>query len=120
MSLKHSAEDFGLVQLLSLVLSILILVGLAVEALVPLSASATHLLDQLDFVVCLFFLADFFHRLFLAPSKLAFLKWGWIDFVSSLPVVGVLQLGRIARILRILRVLRLFRSSGTIWNYVAQ
>ena len=116
---KAPHEEFNIVQLLSLMLSIFILAGLAVEALVPLSPPATSLLDRIDFAICLFFLGEFIYRFSKAKSKLEFMKWGWIDLLSSIPAVGVWQLGRVARIFRILRVLRLFRSSADLWNRVS-
>jgi voltage-gated potassium channel len=102
---------------MSLFLSVLVLIGLGVETLVRLPPSSIALLDRLDFFICLFFLYDFFHRLYRAPSKLQYLKWGWIDLVSSIPVSGFWQWGRIARIVRLLRVLRAFRSMRVIWSY---
>jgi hypothetical protein len=74
-----------LLQLVSLVLSIYVLVALAVETVVKLTPEMSQLLDQIDFAICLFFLFDFFLRLYKAKSKLQFLKWGWIDFISSIP-----------------------------------
>lgn len=37
--------------------------------------------------------------------------WGWIDLVSSIPMVGVLRVGRIFRLIRLLRIIRAFRST---------
>ena len=116
---KHSdKEKIDLVQIISLVLSVYILGALIVQTLFSLSFQTTELLDQIDFLICLFFLWDFFARLYKAKSKLQFLKWGWIDFISSIPVLGVFQLARIARVVRIIRILRAFRSTKILLQYL--
>jgi len=76
------------------------------------------LLDKIDFLICLFFLYDFFARFYKAKSKLQFLKWGWIDFISSIPVLGVFQWARISRVIRIIRILRAFRSTKVLLQYL--
>ena len=47
----------------------------------------------------------------LAERKLAYLKWGWIDLISSIPMLDFVRWGRIARVVRIIRVLRSVRST---------
>ncbi len=42
-------------------------------------------LNALDNFICVFFLADWFNKLFKSESKKQFLKWGWIDFLLSIP-----------------------------------
>ena len=86
---KH--DEVNLFQLLLLVLSVYVLIVFAVETLAPLSEATVAILDRADFAICMVFLADFFIRLWKAPSKLEFLRWGWIDFLSSIPVLPVFQ-----------------------------
>ena len=69
------------------------------------------LLDRIDTFVCVIFLADFALRFRRAPSKLAFMKWGWIDLISSIPAYDFLRWGRMVRVIRIIRILRAFRSA---------
>jgi voltage-gated potassium channel len=115
----HSDHDkIDLVQIISLVLSIYILGALVVQTLFQQSRETSELLDEIDFLICLFFLYDFFARFYKAKSKLQFLKWGWIDFISSIPVVGVFQWARIARVARIIRILRAFRSTKILLQYL--
>lgn len=63
------------------------------------------------------FLADFLGNVILRKDRLAYLKWGWIDLISSIPAVNVLRWGRIARIVRIVRVLRAVRSTRMLVSY---
>ena len=101
-------------QLLMLVLSIYVLGALFLQATLKLSAEVTSLLQTLDTVICFIFLADFFYRLFHAKDRLAFMKWGWIDLISSIPMLDIFRWGRLVRIVRILRILRGVRSTKLI------
>ena len=106
-----AAEHLGLLQVLALILSVYVLVALFIRATVNLSPDAVEILDWLDLFVCGVFLADFFVRFHRAPSKAKFLKWGWIDFVSSIPMLNIFRVGRVVRIVRVFRILRAFRST---------
>lgn len=64
------------------------------------------------------FLGDFVYRLYKAPSKMQFMKWGWIDLVSSIPTFDYFRAGRALRLIRLLRVLRAFRSTKVLLNHV--
>jgi voltage-gated potassium channel len=105
-------------QIITLILSVYVLIIMVVEVLVPLTSQVRTLLDSIDFLVCTVFMTEFFVNLHRAPSKAAFLRWGWIDFVSSIPFISSLRIGRLARIARILRVLRAFRSATVLMRYV--
>jgi voltage-gated potassium channel len=106
MSQNPNHEKLDAQQTISLILSVYVLGALTVEAVFRLSPQTTAALDKIDFIICFFFLYDFFSRYYQAESKLKFLKWGWIDFISSIPFWGVFQWARVARIIRILRALR--------------
>jgi voltage-gated potassium channel len=43
---------------------------------------------------------------FFAPDKLAYLKWGWLDFLGSLPALPAFRLFRLWRLVRLVRILR--------------
>lgn len=70
--------------------------------------SPSHeILIQADHALCLLFFVDFIVKLFTAENKLQYLKWGWIDLLSSIPSVGFF---RFARLFRIVRLARAFTS----------
>lgn len=96
--------------LLILILSIYVLLALLIDSFFKLSSELSRLLNYIDNLICIVFLYDFIIRLIKAPSKKAFLKWGWIDLVSSIPAFEFLRYGRLIRLFRLLRVLRAFRS----------
>jgi voltage-gated potassium channel len=105
---RASGQQFGAWQLVMLVLSVYVLI--AIEAIVDLPASTKTILNAVDAAICVVFLTDFVVSFIRAPRKLDFLRWGWIDLLSSIPTLDSLRWGRLAKILRILRVLRAVRS----------
>ncbi|MFN4261187.1 MAG: ion transporter [Gemmataceae bacterium] len=105
-------------QIIILFLSLYVLIGLAVTTFFPVSEDMARLLYLIDDVVCLVFLSDFGFRLYKADNKLHFLKWSWIDLVSSIPTLDYLRWGRIVRVFRIFRLLRGFRSLKTLLAFL--
>jgi voltage-gated potassium channel len=101
-----SVENLSILDVVTLILSIYALLALLVQSVVPLTPEAITLIERVDLYVCVVFLADFFVNLHRAPSKRAFLEWGWIDLVSSVPMLDVFRAGRAIRVIRIFRILR--------------
>lgn len=95
--------------ILIIFLSIYTLGALFALTVFPISPDVREILWKSDFFICFFFLADFFKRLAAAPSKLAFMKWGWVDLISSIPAVDALRWGRLLRLVRLLRAVRSLR-----------
>jgi voltage-gated potassium channel len=114
-SRESSVNKIDRLQIISLVLSIYVLAALIFETLFKVSHDTLELLNKVDFTICFFFLYDFFFRFYKAESKLKFLKWGWIDFISSIPVWNSFQWARLVRVIRILRALR---STKVLINYL--
>lgn len=104
------AQPTGLYQLAILVLTVLVLFGIVADTLLLVPPEAARLLQIIDTLVCLVFLTDFGLGFYRAKSKVAFLKWGWIDLLASIPNVDILRWGRLARVLRIIRLFRGVRS----------
>ena len=99
-------KKLTLIEKLILVLSIYVIGELYISTIYQFSSSTRILLDRIDFVICLIFLTDFFYFLYKSENKSKFLKVHWIDFVASIPYVGVLRIGRFVRIIRIFRLIR--------------
>ncbi len=104
------SEQVGPFQFSILVLSALTLGAIAVESFLTLPLEISRLLQWFDLVACGAFLVDFSIRFRAAGSKLAFMKWGWIDLLASIPNIQALRLGRFVRVFRVLRLLRGVRS----------
>lgn len=105
-------------QIFMIILSVYVLSVLFVDGMYDLSPEMEGLINQLDFIVCIIFMGDFFYRFHRAPSKLKFLRWGWIDFISSIPMLSVFRGGNVIRIVRIFRTLRAFRSVKILLKYL--
>lgn len=113
LSLKEAARLNGRIiylELLVLFLSLYSLVALIVDLLVTLDPETRLMLRQIDDAVCVIFLLDFAVHFWIAPSKTAFMRMGWIDLLSSIPEISWLRWGRVFRVFRILRALRSFTA----------
>lgn len=115
---KNSENTFGGLSLIILILSLYVLISLVSTTFFNISPEVQKILMQIDNFICIIFLIDFFYRFYKAPNKLKFLKWGWIDFISSIPFVDFLRVGRLLRLLRLLRILRAFKSVKHIAEHV--
>lgn len=111
-------ENVTIFQIFLIVLSVYVLVALFVQSMFTLTPEMDGMVDRLDSIICMIFLGDFFYRFYRAPSKLRFMRWGWIDLVSSIPMVDIFRSGRVIRIIRVLRVLRAFRSVKILSQYL--
>ena len=111
-------DEFRPQQLLMFLLCVYSLASLAAETFLRLPAEQVAILDVIDNLICGIFLIDFVVGLVLAKNKLRFLSWGWIDLISSIPVIDVFRVGRIVRVIRILRVLRGIRLARILARYL--
>lgn len=100
------SEQVGPFQFAVLAVSVLALGAIALDSLVTLPREISRLLLWVDHVACAAFFADFVIRFRAAESKLAYLKWGWIDLLASVPNIPALRFGRLVWVFRILRLLR--------------
>jgi voltage-gated potassium channel len=108
-------------QLFMLVLCLYALGSLAAERAIRMQPAARDILDYADYVVCGFFLLDFFHSLHGAENRWRyFITWGWLDLLSSIPMLDVTRWGRIGRIIRVFRVIRGLRLSKLIASAMVQ
>lgn len=87
-------------------LSAYVVIELYLSTVIDYTEEIRTITEYVDFVICLVFLYDFFRGLAQAENKWKFIANNWIDFVSSIPTVGVLRAARIVKIIRLLRVLR--------------
>ena len=106
------------INVIAIILSIYVLAIFIIETLFTLPTEVIKVLDFIDNIICVFFLIDFFFRFYQAESKLQFLKWGWIDLISSIPTFDALRFGRLLRLIRLIRILRAFRSTKHIIDHI--
>ena len=91
-------------------LSVYVLIALFIELAYDLPEDIKETLKFFDTVICGFFLVDFLKQLRNAKKKWQYMKWGWIDLLSSIPMLDMFRYGRALRLIKILRLLRAARS----------
>ncbi|MBI9018710.1 MAG: ion transporter [Phycisphaerae bacterium] len=95
--------------MLLLLLSVYVIIEMIVELFTKFSPDTLILLEYIDNIACGIFLVDFIYNAIRYKRK--YLKWGWIDFISSIPMIDGLRIGRVARVIRIVRLFRAFKST---------
>ncbi len=112
MSESHftKGNNIGPFQLALLVFTVLLLCTLVADTAFVLPREVSNLIHMVDTFGCAVFFLDFCYRFKQAKSKLAFMKWGWIDLIACIPNLEVLRVGRLVRVLRVIRLLRGIRS----------
>jgi voltage-gated potassium channel len=68
----------------------------------PPKSEYRQILVGVDTIFCVIFAVDSFRSLITAPDKPVYLKWGWLDFLGSVPSFFILRFARLARLARIL------------------
>ena len=92
-----------------LMLSVVVLASLALEMLLKLDDETHRLLSTIDSWFCVFFLADFVWRLATAKNRMRYMRWGWLDLLSSIPWQDLFAWGRVYRVVRVARAIRSVR-----------
>jgi voltage-gated potassium channel len=108
-------------QVFILVLSIWAIAALAASAFVSEGTTGHTFLEYADLLVCVLFFIDFVVTLACAENRLQYLAtWGWLDLLSSIPMLPAARLGRLARIFRVVRVIRGIRATRLVASLVLQ
>lgn len=115
---NKSSDRFGFLNLAVLVLSVYVLGALIIDITFKLSEETTTLLNYIDIGICIFFFVEFCIRFYQAENKWQFMRWGWIDLISSIPMVNFLRAGRLFRLIRIIRVFKAFRTTKSFVSHV--
>lgn len=111
----------GPYQLFMLVLCCLVLVQLMVEAFVDMPPEVHDILLRVDVFICTIFFFDFCLQFRMAKSKWRYMvTWGWIDLLSSIPLISGALWGRAARAIRLFKLLRGVRSARDLIRFLAK
>ena len=102
--LDQKNEDLNILNLIVIFLSIYVLGALTIDSLFILPSQTSVLLNYIDNTICLFFFFEFCYRFKKAKNKFIFMRWGWIDLISCIPIVDFLRAGRILRLIRLFRI----------------
>jgi voltage-gated potassium channel len=111
-------DKLSLLNLIVLILSIYVLGALIVDSVYVLLKETSILLNYIDNGICAFFFIEFCVRLKQAENKAKFMRWGWIDLISCIPMIEYLRAGRILRLIRLLRIVRAFRTTKNVVDHI--
>lgn len=101
----------GLYRVAMLFVSIYAILAIAFIVFFNPPDEVSKIIHYSDWIVCAFFFFDFLRSLHHAPNKARyFFTWGWLDLISSIPVIEPLRAARLVRIIQILHVLRGVRA----------
>lgn len=103
-------------KLIIALLSILSIVLLSISFFLDIDSEPYKLLNYYDYALCAFFLYDFLVEFIKSKNRIKyFFTYGWIDLLSSIPVIHEL---RFARAFRVFRIFRIFRSLKFLIQYL--
>jgi len=117
---NQSQSQLGLLDLVITVLSIYVLGALALDTFTTLDEELSRLINYFDYLICAVFFFEFWYRLFTAENKWQYFKWGWIDLLSSIPMVDAFRTARLMRIVRVIRIIKAYRSVQQLLAYLFQ
>ncbi len=116
--LNPSQSKFGLLDFVITILSIYVLGALALDTFTVLDEEVSKLINYFDYLICAIFFFEFWYRLFTAENKWQYLKWGWIDLISAIPMVDAFRTARLVRIVRVVRIIKAYRSVQQLLTYL--
>lgn len=114
----NTDNKLNFLNLIVILLTLYVLGALVIDTFWQLPPETSKLLNYFDYFICAFFFLEFTYRFIKADNKLAFMKWGWVDLLSSIPMIDYLRAGRLLRLIRLLRVVRAFRSTRQLLNHI--
>lgn len=118
MKVRNLRDQMGLLNLLVLILSVYVLFSLFIDTAFQLPLEMKRLLRMIDNIICVVYFLDFIVQFKRAPNKLKFLRWGWIDLLSAIPVFYSSFVFRMLRLVRLLRVVRAFVSLQDVFDHL--
>ncbi|WP_426091731.1 potassium channel family protein [Flavobacterium sp. DSR3-2] len=113
-----SLEKLSFLNLIVLILSIYVLGALIVDSLCILPTETSLLLNYIDYSICIFFFVEFCIRFRKAENKIKFMRWGWIDLISCIPMIEAVRPGRLLRLIRLLRIVRAFKTTKNVVDHI--
>lgn len=116
--LNQSQSRFGLLDFVITILSIYVLGALALDTFTVLDEEVSKLIGYFDYLICAVFFFEFWYRLFTAENKWQYLKWGWVDLISAIPMIDAFRTARLVKLVRIIRIIKAYRSVQQLLTYL--
>lgn len=103
-------------KLIVALLSLFSIALLSLTFFIESDSELNRLIHYYDFGLCLVFLYDFFVQLYKRKKRWKyFFTYGWLDLLSSIPVIYEF---RYIRIFRVFRVLRIVKSLNILYKFI--
>lgn len=103
-------------KLIIALLSLFSIALLSLSFFIESDSELNRLIHYYDFCLCLVFLYDFFVQLYKRKKRWNyFFTYGWLDLLSSIPVIYEF---RYIRIFRVFRVLRIIKSLNILYKFI--
>ena len=112
-----NSDEIGPWQFFTFALSLIAILILAIQTIYTASSRISNAFQYIDNVICLVFFTDFIWNLFRTRPFWKYLRWGWLDLLSSIPMFPILRLTRFIRIARIIKVFRVARASKHVLKF---
>ena len=117
-TIAERSEKISNLNIVVIILSFYVLGALLIDTVFDLPKEVSILLNYFDTTICAFFFVEFSIRFYQADNKLKFMHWGWIDLLSSIPMIGIFRVGRVFRLIRLVRVARAFHSTKKLITHI--
>lgn len=109
----HHHSELTWLNLAITALSMYVVVAILFDMVFDLDPRISKLIRFTDNIICLFFFIEFIYRVTTSTDRWGYLKWGWLDLVSSIPMVQSLRFARVLRIIRFIRIVRAFMGANS-------
>lgn len=109
----HHQSELTWLNLAITALSMYVVVAILFDMMFDLDPRISKLIQFTDNIICLFFFIEFIYRITTSTDRWGYLKWGWLDLVSSIPMVQSLRFARVLRIIRFIRIIRAFMGANS-------
>lgn len=100
-----------------LILGITAMINTTLLLFFPLPRQILVILYIFDSFLAITFLGDFLRNIYYATSKLDYLKWGWMDLISSIPFIPMLRYFHVRRIINGIQFLRKTRPGEILQQF---
>ena len=103
----------------TLIVSIFSLLILAGDVFFITDPNVISVVERIDVVICFLFFLDFLYLLITAENKIYyFITWGWVDLLSSIPMIDAFRVGRLLRIYRLIRIIRCIKVTKILVQFL--
>lgn len=116
--MEKEKNELGFLNITGFILTIYVLSVLVIDTFYKFPKETAKLLFYFDNLICCFFFVEFLLNLKNSTNKLKFIKWGWIDLLSCIPMIDFLRVGRLLKLIRLIRIIRAFKTTKNLLNHI--